>query len=116
MRTVLDSSPPVARTTYPCRTVTAVTPSDSTRSVRTARYERAEVALPTRDYSVLPTLSGSARRSVGWYLLLVSPGVWVVAVLGIGFALHIGVELLPLLAAAPAIACAGTGRKICVTL
>lgn len=60
--------------------------------------------------------SGCVRRGLGWYLLLVSPGVWVMAVLGLGFALHMGVQLAPLLAAAPAIACAGTGRKVCVTL
>ena len=74
--------------------------------------------LPTRDRGTQPTAEpvGSARRSVGWLLLLVAPGLWVMAILGLGFALHIGVQLIPLLAAAPAIACAGTGRKVCVVL
>ena len=60
--------------------------------------------------------SGHAQRSLGWLLLLVAPGLWVMAVLGLGFALDMGVQFAPLLAAAPAIACAGTGRKLCVTL
>jgi serine phosphatase RsbU (regulator of sigma subunit) len=57
-----------------------------------------------------------AQRSVGWILLLVAPGLWVMAVVGLGFVLHMGVQLIPLLAAAPAIACAGTGRRLCVAL
>jgi stage II sporulation SpoE-like protein len=60
--------------------------------------------------------SGGARRSVGWYLLLVAPGLWVMAVLGVGFGLHMGAQFVPLLTAAPVIACAGTVRRLCIVL
>lgn len=49
-------------------------------------------------------------------LVLVLPGVWVAVVLALEFLVPSWVELTPLLAAAPAIACAGTGRKQCVRM
>lgn len=44
------------------------------------------------------------------------PGLWVAAVLGWELSHPGGGQLTPLLAAAPAIACAGTGRRECVLL
>lgn len=48
--------------------------------------------------------------------VLVLPGIWVAVVLALEFLVPAWVELTPLLAAAPAIACAGTGRKQCVRM
>ncbi|MFI9049036.1 PP2C family protein-serine/threonine phosphatase [Streptomyces sp. NPDC053427] len=48
--------------------------------------------------------------------VLVLPGVWVLAVVGWELCRPTGGQLLQLLAAAPAIACAGTGRRQCVLL
>ena len=48
--------------------------------------------------------------------LLVLPGIWVAAVLIMQVLLPARIQLAPLLAAAPAIACAGTGRRQCVWL
>ncbi|NBM17312.1 PP2C family protein-serine/threonine phosphatase, partial [Streptomyces sp. GC420] len=42
------------------------------------------------------------------------PGIWVVAVVLWEFLRPTGTQLIQLLAAAPAIACAGTGRRLCV--
>jgi serine phosphatase RsbU (regulator of sigma subunit) len=50
------------------------------------------------------------------FLVLVLPGVWCAAVLALEFLVPRQIELAPLLAAAPAIACAGTGRRQCVLL
>ncbi|MFD0384535.1 hypothetical protein ACFQ2B_26730 [Streptomyces stramineus] len=44
------------------------------------------------------------------------PGLWVAAVLAWELLGPRGTQVIPLLAAAPAIACAGTGRRRCVTL
>jgi hypothetical protein len=49
-------------------------------------------------------------------VLLVSPGLWVLGVIVLSFIFGARVQLAPLLAAAPAIACAGTGRRQCVVL
>ncbi|NGO08147.1 serine/threonine-protein phosphatase [Streptomyces sp. HC44] len=49
-------------------------------------------------------------------LVLVLPGLWVVAVVLWEVFFPTGAQLVPLLAAAPAIACAGTGRRQCVLL
>lgn len=46
--------------------------------------------------------------------LFVLPGIWVAVVLILELLLPARIELAPLLAAAPAIACAGTGRRQCV--
>ncbi len=48
--------------------------------------------------------------------LLVLPGIWVAVVLVLQVLLPARIQLAPLLAAAPAIACAGTGRRQCVTM
>lgn len=50
------------------------------------------------------------------FLVLVLPGVWCAAVLLLELLVPRQVELAPLLAAAPAIACAGTGQRQCVLL
>lgn len=47
-------------------------------------------------------------------LLFVLPGIWVAVVLVLQILLPARIQLAPLLAAAPAIACAGTGRRQCV--
>jgi hypothetical protein len=46
--------------------------------------------------------------------VFVLPGIWVAAVLILQLLVPSGIQLAPLLAAAPAIACAGTGRRQCV--
>jgi hypothetical protein len=48
--------------------------------------------------------------------LLVLPGIWVGVVLILEVLVPARIQLAPLLAAAPAIACAGTGRRSCVAL
>lgn len=48
--------------------------------------------------------------------VLTAPALWVVCVVALSLALQLGVQLTPLLAAAPAIACAGTGRRQCIAL
>ena len=45
-----------------------------------------------------------------------APAMWVACVVALSLALQLGVQLTPLLAAAPAIACAGTGRRQCIAL
>jgi len=69
-----------------------------------------------RDRGVRPApierVPGRAWRIV----LLVSPGLWVLGVIVLSFVFGARVQLAPLLAAAPAIACAGTGRRQCVVL
>jgi hypothetical protein len=57
--------------------------------------------------------TGDRARSLG---LLILPGVWVVVVLALALTVGSRVQVTPLLAAAPAIACAGTGRRQCVIL
>jgi hypothetical protein len=49
-------------------------------------------------------------------LVFVLPGIWVAVVLALEFAMPARIQLAPLLAAAPAIACAATGRRQCVVL
>lgn len=53
-----------------------------------------------------------ARRAV----VFVLPGLWVLGVVAWELCRPTGGQLLPLLAAAPAIACAGTGRRKCVLM
>ncbi|MFF4407014.1 PP2C family protein-serine/threonine phosphatase [Streptomyces sp. NPDC001404] len=48
--------------------------------------------------------------------MFVLPGLWVFAVVAWEFMSPLGIEFMQLLAAAPAIACAGTGRRRCVLL
>lgn len=48
--------------------------------------------------------------------VFVLPGLWVFAVVAWEFVSPLGIEFMQLLAAAPAIACAGTGRRRCVLL
>lgn len=56
------------------------------------------------------------RARLGRAALLVLPGLWVAAVLAVENALPHGAHVGPLLAAAPAIACAGSGRRQCVVI
>ncbi|MFF3564318.1 PP2C family protein-serine/threonine phosphatase [Streptomyces sp. NPDC002574] len=61
---------------------------------------------------VAMAMTGRVR---GW-LLLAWPGAWVVAVLGLACGVPGGDEWLPGVAAAPALACAGSGRRRCVAV
>lgn len=64
-----------------------------------------------------PAVAGSPGYQKLWRIaLLISPGIWVLIVLSLSLGYGDRVQLLPLLAAAPAIACAGTGRRQCVVL
>lgn len=58
----------------------------------------------------------TADRKVRGALLFVLPGVWIATVLALSRVLPGGMNLLPALAVAPAIACAGSGRRVCVLL
>jgi serine phosphatase RsbU (regulator of sigma subunit) len=50
-----------------------------------------------------------------WRLFVfAAPGLWVGGIVALSFAVHLGVQLTPLLAAAPAIACAGNGHRQCI--
>jgi Stage II sporulation protein E (SpoIIE) len=58
-------------------------------------------------------------REPGWIwrlVVLLLPGAWVLGVVVLSLALGARVQLTPLLAAAPVIACAGTGRRQCIVL
>lgn len=59
---------------------------------------------------------GPGRDRARAWLVLVLPGSWVAVVLALEAAMPDRIQLTPLLAAAPAIACAGTGRRQCVLL
>ncbi|MDX3075183.1 hypothetical protein PV364_22840, partial [Streptomyces sp. MI02-7b] len=61
---------------------------------------------------VAMAMTGRVR---GW-LLLAWPGAWVAAVLGLACGVPGGDEWIPGVAAAPALACAGTGRRRCVAV
>ena len=110
MRTVLNSSPQVAETTYPVFTVTTATHLDPRRP------ERTEEALHARhDTARRAPVSRVPRRA--WRIaVFAAPALWVACVVALSLALQLGVQLTPLLAAAPAIACAGTGRRQCIAL
>lgn len=75
-----------------------------------AQFDLIEPAPPGRGRPA--AASGDYRRIV----LLVFPGLWVLGVLVLTFTLGDRVQVTPLLAAAPAIACAGTGRRRCVLM
>jgi serine phosphatase RsbU (regulator of sigma subunit) len=59
---------------------------------------------------------GTRREKAFSLFLLVLPGLWVAVVLVLEAAVPSRIQFAPLLAAAPAIACAGTGRRSCVVL
>ncbi|MEU3711334.1 PP2C family protein-serine/threonine phosphatase [Streptomyces catenulae] len=64
-------------------------------------------------------MSDGARADVTrtrWTFVLALPGLWVFAVLAWELSWPSSGQLLQLLAAAPAIACAGTGRRLCVVM
>ena len=104
MRIVQDSSPSVAGTTYSGVIVTTAIHQNS------AQFDLIEPAPPGLGRS-----AAAARRY--WRIaLLVFPTLWVLGVLALTFTLGGQVQLTPLLAAAPAIACAGTGRRRCVVV
>jgi serine phosphatase RsbU (regulator of sigma subunit) len=56
--------------------------------------------------------SGRARRLA----VLLVPALWVLVIIAFSIAFGARMQLAPLLAAAPAIACASTGRRLCVVL
>ena len=60
--------------------------------------------------------SGVARDRIRRLALLVLPGTWIVIVLILAVTVGTHLQVTPLLAAAPAIACTGTGRRQCVIL
>ncbi|WP_078888624.1 PP2C family protein-serine/threonine phosphatase [Streptomyces sclerotialus] len=65
----------------------------------------------------LPPVAGETHAGFALRLfVLVLPGLWVAGVLAWELAGSGHGQLLQLLAAAPAIACAGTGRRVCVML
>jgi serine phosphatase RsbU (regulator of sigma subunit) len=57
-----------------------------------------------------------AVSRAGGVLVFVLPGVWVAAVLVSALLVPAGIELVPAVAVAPALACAGSGRRRCVLL
>ncbi|MEU4095176.1 PP2C family protein-serine/threonine phosphatase [Streptomyces sp. NPDC026673] len=59
-------------------------------------------------------VSRGPRRGARGLAVLSLPGLWVAAVLGLVYAVPGGVQWVPAVAAAPVIACAGTGRRRCV--
>ena len=73
------------------------------------------------DVASIGQTSGTLWRVAGpertrAFLLLILPGIWVGAVLVLEALVPADIQLGPLLAAAPAIACASTGRRQCVVL
>lgn len=81
---------------------------------RRGRRDRRERA--AGDYGDHPAPAPAGRLSFGAAVLYALPGTWVLGVLV--FALTVGdrAQLTPLLAAAPAIACAASGRRPCVVV
>jgi hypothetical protein len=69
-----------------------------------------------RDRGVRPAPTERVPGRAWRIALLVAPELWVLGVVVLSFAVGTRVQLAPLLAAAPAIACAGTGRRLCVVL
>ncbi|PBC81418.1 Stage II sporulation protein E (SpoIIE) [Streptomyces sp. 2224.1] len=63
-----------------------------------------------------PGAGGTAAAAVRRAFVFVLPGLWVLGVVAWELCCPTGGRLLQLLAAAPAIACAGTGRRQCVLL
>jgi serine phosphatase RsbU (regulator of sigma subunit) len=80
-----------------------MSPTTSTASERVRRDER-----PARE------IPAAALRRVGGFVLFVLPGLWIATVLAVALLLPAGIELMPAVMVAPAIACAGTGRRRCV--
>jgi hypothetical protein len=108
MRTVANSSPRVAETTYPVFTVTTATHLDPRRPERTEEALRAHHRNARR-----APVSRVPRRA--WRIAVyAAPAAWVAGVVALSLELQLGAQLTPLLAAAPAIACAGTGRRQCI--
>jgi serine phosphatase RsbU (regulator of sigma subunit) len=60
--------------------------------------------------------AADARDRIRRLALLVLPGTWIVTVLILALTVGSYVQVTPLLAAAPAIACTGTGRRQCIVL
>lgn len=60
--------------------------------------------------------ASDARERFRHLALLILPGTWIGAVLILALTVGTHVQLTPLLAAAPAIACTGTGRRQCIVL
>lgn len=94
----------------------------TTAPVDTPRPSRADVAPDGPEpASRRPTradagAAGDARDRIRRLALLVLPGTWIVIVLILALTVGTRVQVTPLLAAAPAIACTGTGRRQCVVL
>jgi hypothetical protein len=70
---------------------------------------------PGRDLRGCPAPAPAPDRILR-LTLLVLPGLWVLGVLVLSFTAGARMQLTPLLAAAPVIACASTGRRQCVVL
>jgi serine phosphatase RsbU (regulator of sigma subunit) len=78
---------------------------------RTTGRSGSNVGTPT----CTKTDTGDWVRGLGLALLIL-PGAWVAVVVLLALTVGSRVQVTPLLAAAPAIACAGTGRRQCVIL
>ena len=80
------------------------------------RPERTEEALQAHHRTVRRAPVSRIPRRALRIALYATPALWVACVVALSLALQLGAQLTPLLAAAPAIACAGTGRRQCIAL
>ncbi|MBS2963674.1 serine/threonine-protein phosphatase [Actinocrinis puniceicyclus] len=78
------------------------------------RPERTQSALAAHEMTVRQMPGVRLRRRAWRLAVLATPALWVVGVVALSQALRMGVQLTPLLAAAPALACAGSGRRQCI--
>ncbi|HEU5429908.1 MAG TPA: PP2C family protein-serine/threonine phosphatase [Actinocrinis sp.] len=80
------------------------------------RPERTEEALRAHAHPARKAPVSRVPRRAWRIVVYAAPALWVACIVALSLALQLGVQLTPLLAAAPAIACAGTGRRQCIAL
>lgn len=80
------------------------------------RPERTEEALRAHHRTVRRAPVPRIPRRAWRIAVYAAPALWVACIVALSVALQLGAQLTPLLAAAPAIACAGTGRRQCIAL
>ncbi|HZU57219.1 MAG TPA: PP2C family protein-serine/threonine phosphatase [Actinocrinis sp.] len=80
------------------------------------RPERTEEALHAHHRTVRRAPVRRIPRRAWRIAVYAAPALWVACIVALSLALQLGAQLTPLLAAAPAIACAGTGRRQCIAL
>jgi len=113
---VSDRLQAVAGASYSGTTVTTTAPVDAPRPSGAPAAPDGPEPVSQRPTRADTGVSGAARDRIRRLALLVLPGTWIIIVLILALTAGTHVQLTPLLAAAPAIACTGTGRRQCIVL